>query len=435
MRRMTISRSDLSLAAALLVAAAPGLAAQVRAPNIQRPIQAAQGAASATNQNIQQQQAPAETPGPGPRRTVTLGTPGSDAPAAQQGTTPSTHTVAQGETLWGLAQQYLGDPLLWPELYRLNTNVVEDPHWIYPGEELRLTAPPVTTAPAADTAVVVQQQSVTLLPADTQHVQGPVAPASGPTIFSQRNQVRSRQAMNLEVAANRAYRAVREGEYFSSGFLTEDAQLNTGRIVRTSAEERDMAHTRTAAFLYETIIITPPDGETLQPGDMLLAFHRAEDVSGYGDVVIPTGMVRVTGSTGPGNLMAARVTDLYASMEAGQELLKVQPFVYNASARAVPVTNGVQGEVIRLRDPRSVPQIQDVLFIDKGANDGVQLGDVFQLYIVRDDPQHGGTVEQDQGRAIIVNTRPRTATAVIVDLYRGDVGAQSQVRQIRRMPN
>src|SRR3978361_1121936 len=63
-----------------------------------------------------------------------------------------THTVKKGDTLWDIAHQYLNDPFLWPEIYRLNTDVVEDPHWIYPNEVLKLPSNAVVAT--ADTTAV-----------------------------------------------------------------------------------------------------------------------------------------------------------------------------------------------------------------------------------------------------------------------------------------
>jgi LysM repeat protein len=48
------------------------------------------------------------------------------------------HVVKKGDTLWDIAKTYLKDPFRWPEVFQRNTDVVENPHWIYPGEVIRI---------------------------------------------------------------------------------------------------------------------------------------------------------------------------------------------------------------------------------------------------------------------------------------------------------
>ncbi|MEU0074115.1 LysM peptidoglycan-binding domain-containing protein [Streptomyces sp. NPDC006332] len=80
----------------------------------------------------------------------------STAPTQQQS---AKHTVVPGDTLWDIAQQTLGNPLLWEEIYTPNQQTIEDAarrhgfassdrgHWIFPGTVL--TLPPKANPPKA----------------------------------------------------------------------------------------------------------------------------------------------------------------------------------------------------------------------------------------------------------------------------------------------
>lgn len=50
---------------------------------------------------------------------------------------PETYVVKKGDTLWGISGMYLQKPWLWPQLWDANPQI-DNPHLIYPGDELYL---------------------------------------------------------------------------------------------------------------------------------------------------------------------------------------------------------------------------------------------------------------------------------------------------------
>jgi hypothetical protein len=66
---------------------------------------------------------------------------------------PSRYVVQRGDTLWDISAKFLQDPWFWPEIWYVNPQV-ENPHLIYPGDELALVwvdgKPRITLARGGD---------------------------------------------------------------------------------------------------------------------------------------------------------------------------------------------------------------------------------------------------------------------------------------------
>src|SRR5205085_9844333 len=68
------------------------------------------------------------------------------------GPVPDLHVVRKGDTLWDICFYYFNDPWQWPKVWSYNPQIT-NPHWIYPGDLVRLVPRGMMTEPAPPTDV------------------------------------------------------------------------------------------------------------------------------------------------------------------------------------------------------------------------------------------------------------------------------------------
>ena len=383
--------------------------------------------------------------------------------AAQDASNPS-HTVREGDTLWDLARTYRGDPFLWPDIFRMNTSVVEDPHWIYPGETLRLSATEgVAAVPAQDTPVPASADSAMSAPMTPAPTAEPApmgdavaeSPAAGteaeePTpaslaslttpdsadgrsedLFGRRT---GAPTETLKSYINQPYRALRRSEFYSSGFLTEKQKLPFGKVYGPIAPPQIRALSRnTNAMPYSLIAVSAPKGARYQVGDTLLVVQLGREVEGYGEVVVPSGMAQVT-DTADGKYLA-NVIAVYAPIRGGQRVLPLEKFSEPGPQKAAPISNGVRARLLGGSGRQDLKAPQMVLFLDKGSKDGVAPGDLFEMRR-RPETLNDGSVRVDDVMATlqIVHVGERSSTARLLNVISPDIAPGTEARQVAKLP-
>src|SRR5687767_4984208 len=346
---------------------------------------------------------------------------------SQEATERRTHVVKTGDTLWDLAGAYLSDPFLWPEIYRINTDVVEDPHWIYPGEVLQIPGAGELTV-AADQPLPVEQG------VEDQRLVGPTIFAraqTGPSYRSRQLTANRRVATPDDV--ERA--AVREGEFIAAPWMDRNGGPEQhGRIVAT-AELPGIAQASYPIRLtpQDRIYVTLPRDVAATVGERYLSYELGPSMP-QGQIVVPTGILIVE-KAGAEEATLVRIDRMFGEIKIGNRFIPLERIQLPTDARPAPVDLGVRGRVIWVASKAVLPSIQHYLLIDASRKDGVSLGDQFTLMQGRVELDRGVRLpEQPVALAQVVRVTERGATVMIVDQVQPKVREGMEARLTAKMP-
>ena len=328
------------------------------------------------------------------RQSVVIGENGGEAqqPAYEQAPQVDTHEVKAGDTLWDICETRFGDPYVWPRIWSYNPKVT-NPHWIYPGDVLWLTPPSASSSSV-----------------------GPaVAPSSVPN-----GPPATRIAGGLLVS--------------NRGFVDKEIMKRSGTVVGSQKETLLLSQ-------FDEAYVEFKDNPDVKPGDEFAVFQALKKVksvedrgSEMGYLVEILGKVRVTSFDKDKKVARVVIPEAYQPIERGA---MVGP-VHRELQMVAPVPNDreLKGHIVAIFDPTVLAAAQQVVFVDRGAQQGVREGNRFFVIEKRDAYRKSNDQKDDRdgypfeviAELRVIEARPNTTTCLVTASVRElEVGAEVEL--------
>jgi hypothetical protein len=277
-----------------------------------------------------------------PRATITLspGAPGTIS-RSNVGMVPEFHTVNTGDTLWDISGYYFENPWYWPRVWARNPQIT-NPHWIFPNDQVRLLLPGELSSATPASSMVQTPGGLRVTRTAPRYPRG--------TIF------------------------MRE----SAWATTEDIAVS-GSII--GAPEDNMLLSEGDQAYVEFPRRAPNVGESYT------IYSSAQATAGSdrdaGRVVRVLGTVVVDAWDARRHIATVRITESLEPIERGERVAVIQRQFLPVPP--VPNDRDLTAHVVATPTPREIVGSNFVVIIDRGAQDGIRLGN--RLFLTqRGDP-------------------------------------------------
>ncbi|MDP2312831.1 MAG: LysM peptidoglycan-binding domain-containing protein [Pseudomonadota bacterium] len=322
---------------------------------------------------------------------------------AQEGTTamggaagaPDFYVIQNGDTLWDISTRFLGDAYVWPELWSVN-EYITNPHWIYPGNRIYFRLGDALNPPSAGVN-------------DT----GTLADGYTPPV---RVEEAAEVACDFPPLYDRRYDGVKLS---APGFLGDEDTLELrGTVYSADTPAHELGE---GNILYLDLT----DTGDVDCGTLLAIYRRqGSKVKGadgpIGHVYRVLGVAQVLRVDD--HIVTASVRDSWSEIEHGD--LVGTPIAVDLEVDVTAPQGDTEATIIaRLSDEQRLASTGETVFLDRGTNDGVDVGTSLYLVERRDGPNPDGKEderlpERVVGRVVVVRAEPGVATGVVVDAAR-----------------
>jgi len=380
--------------------------------------------------------------------------PPGPAVAPPQGETPGemdkegNYTVKHGDTLWDLSQQFLNNPWYWPKIWADNP-VVENPHWIYPGNRLKIrnngAGLPGEVGPASENGNAPKSD-------DT--------PSSG-------------YDNNPEtVADRRELPDFSKGSVLATGAFAQDSDLvslggsvpigfttlpNVMRVRVTSlVTQRELAEAgyithsfaqKELLIQYDKVYLKFPNLNEVKVGQIYSVFRTADPVVhpvtkqrfGYQTHIV--GTIQITGKT---------ATEAVGEVGPGvEDMSRGDHLALNAnlekSVELAPNEVDLSGYILTTDvDGLTIPSQNHAVFVDKGSKDGVKVGNTFlvietgdglqRLQLMGELDKRDKEVQEVVATLVVFNVSDHSSAAMVVKSLR-ELSLGDRVEMYRPRPS
>jgi len=262
------------------------------------------------------------------------------------GPVPELHVVRSGDTLWDICWYYFSDPWQWPKIWSFNPQIT-NPHWIYPGDLVRLLPRGVFSQQTPDPDI------------------RPTDPISAPQ------------------------RRI-ESSVTTTAFV-EKSDLEQSIVVDGAVDEK------TLLGIGDEVYLSYPAGKPPQVGKRYSIYLPGRSVKAggkeYGSYVQLLGSVEIV-SVKQDKRARGKILDANREIERGA---KVGPLVtkFRNVPPAAPKVD-LQGAIVAmLSKDQLIGEKGEVVFIALGKGSGLEVGN--RMYVVRRGDAYPGTMSNEVG--------------------------------------